>query len=255
VNFQTGKILRSADLKRLNPELELFLNSARPEFNGQLVAVSPDWSKAYAFPADTFKANACPPPPRGSWVDEQGKGRIEVSLCSGGWIATNAWIAVATPEEAESDWKPRFSLPRDFTAGEKDRQRKLYGGTADSSEARPPILTRQQLSATEYRQANFLRSHPGGKILRAENPDSVFLLSRVGTELFAPYTLARLSPTGDAIWNADTGIGRLEQVLPGAEVIALIGERPPIPNKVPEPILVLVNVATGSTNTVSLWRR
>ena len=255
VNLNNGKILRSADLKRLNPELELFLNSARPEFHGQLMAVSPDWSSAYAFPVDSFKANACPPPPRGSWVDEQGNGRIEVSLCSGGWIATNAWIAVATPEEAESDWKPGFSLPREFNAGEKDRQRMLFGGTAEPSETRSPILTRQRLSATEYRQATFLRSHPRGKILRAENPDSVFLLSRVGTELFAPYTLTRLSSTGNAIWNAATGIGRLEQVLPGTEVIALIGERSPIPNKVPEPILVLVNVATGGTNTVSLWRK
>ncbi|MBN9692363.1 MAG: hypothetical protein J0M24_19110 [Verrucomicrobia bacterium] len=255
VNFQTGRILRSADLKRLNPELELFLNSARTEFNEQLVAVSPDWSKAYAFPVDTFKANACPPPPRGSWVDEQGNGRIEISLCSGGWIATNAWIAVATAEEAESDWRPRYSMPREFNAGEKDRLRTLYGGTADAREARPPILTRQRLSATEYRQANFLRSQPRGKILRVQNPDSVFLLSRLGTELFAPYTLTRLSPTGEAIWKATTGIGRLEQVLPGTEVIALIGERPPIPNKVPEPILVLVNVATGSTNSVSLWRK
>jgi hypothetical protein len=46
----------------------------------------------------------------------------------------------------------------------------------------------------------------------------------------------------------------LKQVLPGADSIALIGERPPVPSKVSEPILVLFNTTTGATNIVSLWR-
>ena len=254
VNLKTGKILREADLKRLNPELEVFLNSAKPQFTDRFVAVAPDWSYAYEFPAETFKANACPPPARGSWIEEQSSGRIEHSLCSGGLISANDWIAVATAEDARSDFKPGFSLPRDFTAGEKDRSRQLYRGTADSTQARPPIQSSQRISEAEYRQANFLRANPGGTILRAQNPDSVFLLYRTGTELFAPHTLTRLAPDGKAIWDAATGIGRLEQVLPGENTIVLKGERPPVPNKVSEPILVLINTTTGAPHTVSFWR-
>ena len=232
----------------------MFLNSARPEFAERFVAVSPDWSYAYEFSGETLKASMCQPPSRAGWIDEQRSGRIEGSLCSGGLISANEWIAVATPDDAKSDFKPGFSLPRDFTAGEKDRPRQLYRGTADTSEARPPIQSVARISETEYRAANFLRSKYSGGLLRAPNPDSVFLIHRSGTELFAPYTLTRLSPDGKVIWNAETGIGRLEQVLPGDKTIALKGERTPIPNKVPEPILVTIDAITGIANTASLWR-
>ncbi|HMP84899.1 MAG TPA: hypothetical protein PKA41_19580 [Verrucomicrobiota bacterium] len=255
VNLKTKRIASGSDLRKANPELELFLASAKPDFTDRFVAVSPDWSQAYAFSAETLKATACPPPPRAGWMEDQNKGRLEGSLCSGGVIGSNEWIAVATPDDARSDFKPGFSISRDFTAGEKDRNRQLYRGTADYSEKRPPIRSFARLTDTEYRAANFLRVKPGSDILRATNPESVFLIHRAGTELFAPHTLTRLTPDGIELWNAATGIGRLEQVLPGADSIALIGERPPVPNKVSEPILVLVNTATGTTSTVSLWRK
>jgi hypothetical protein len=254
VNLKTGRIVSEADLRKLNPELDLFLNSARPEFTDRFVAVSPDWSAACAFSAETFKATAVAPPPRGSWMDERFKDRIEGSLCSGGLISASEWMAALTDADAKSDFKPGFSLPRDFTAGEKDHVRQLYRGKADTSQSRPHVEICERVGATEYRAANFLRAKPGGALLRASNPGSVFLLHRTGTELFAPFTLTRMSSDGKPLWSIATGIGRLQQVLPGADSIALIGERPPVPNKVPEPILVLVSVATGSTNTVSLWR-
>jgi hypothetical protein len=161
---------------------------------------------------------------------------------------------VVTAEDARRDFKPGFSLPRDFTAGEKDHPRKLFHGVADTSQPRSRFTGAEQLGATEYRAANFLRSQPGGTILRASDPDSVFLLHRNGAELFAPFSLTRLAPNGSPLWNAASGIGRLTQILPGTETIALIGERPPVPNQVPEPILVLVTAASGEVRTVSLWR-
>lgn len=254
VNLRTKRVARTQDLRKANPELEMFLNSARPEFAERFVAVSPDWSYAYEFSGETLKASMCQPPSRAGWIDEQRSGRIEGSLCSGGLISANEWIAIATPDDAKSDFKPGFSLPRDFTAGEKDRARQLYRGTADTSEARPRIQSVTRVSETEYRAANFLRAKSGGSILRTANPDSVFLIHRNGTELFAPYTLTRLSLDGKVIWNAATGIGRLEQILPGDKAIVLKGERTPGPNKVPEPILVLVDAATGASKAVSLWR-
>lgn len=255
VNLKTKRIARGDDLRKANPELELFLPSARAEFTDRFVAVSPDWSQAYAFSAETLKATACLPPPRKSGLEALAQDRIEGSLCSGGLVSSSEWIAVATAADAKSDFKPGFSLPRDFTAGEKDEVRQLYCGKVETSESRPRIETSERLSVTECRAATFLRTKPGGVILQAENPDSLFLLHRTGKELFAPFTLSRIAPDGKPIWDAATGIGRLQQVLPGADSIALIGERPPVPDKVPEPILVLINTASGATNTVSLWRR
>lgn len=254
VNLKTKRIARETDLRKANPELELFLASAKPDFTDRFVVVSPDWSQAYSFSAETLKATACLPPPRKSGLDALGQDRIEGSLCSGGLVSTSEWIAVATAADAKSDFKPGFSLPRDFTAGEKDHVRQLYYGKADTSGARPRIESSERLSETEYRAATFLRAKPGGAILQATNPDSLFLLHRTGQELFAPFTLTRLASDGKSIWDTATGIGRLQQVLPGTDSVALIGERPPVPNKVPEPILVLVNIATGATSTISLWR-
>lgn len=254
VNLKTRRIAREADLRKANPELEVFLSSAKPQFDGRFVAVSPDWSRAYEFSGETLKASACAPPARGSWMEEQASVRLEVSLCSGGLISSNEWIAVATPEDAKSDFKPGFALPRDFSAGEKDRARQLYRGTADASATRPRIATSDRVNAVEYRAATFLRAKPAGAILQAGNPASQFLLHRGGPDLFAPFTLTRLASDGKELWNSATGIGRLSQVLPGTATIALIGERPPVPNQVPEPILVLIDATIGATNTVSLWR-
>jgi len=49
-----------------------------------------------------------------------------------------------------------------------------------------------------------------------------------------------LGTDGKASWTTDTGIGRLEQVLPDEGVIAFIGTHPAVPDKLPEPILVMI---------------
>lgn len=254
VNLVTQRVLHETDLRKLNPSLDLFLPSARAEFTDRLIAVSPDRSQAYAFSPETFLATAVPPPPRGSWLDERLEDRLEGSLCSGGLLESGAWFAALAPADAASHFKPGLSLPRDFSAPEKDQPRQLYRGTTDTRASRPRIESCEPVSATEYRAATFLRTQPGGPILRAIQPDGVFLLHRSGPELFAPFLLTRMKPDGQPLWSAATGLGRLQQALPGSDLILLVGERPPVPDKVPEPILVWVNAATGSTNTVSLWR-
>lgn len=254
VNLKRKRIARGADLKKLNPELGLFLNTARATFTGHFVAVSPDWSHAYAFSAETLKASVCPPPPRGSWMDERLNGRVEAGLCSGGLISSNEWIAVLTAGDAQDNFKPGCSLPRDFAADEKEQSRHLYHGRVITSDARPRIDSCERLTAADYLCAAFLRAKPGGALLHLPHPDSVLLLHRPKIGLGEPLALTRVQPDGSAVWECSTGIGRLQQVLPAAESMALIGDRPSTPGKVPEPILVLINNATGATNTISLWR-
>lgn len=254
VNLKTKRISREADLRKANPELELFFASAKPSFTDRFIAASPDWTRAYEFSAETLKASACNPPDRSGWLDEQSKGRLEHSLCSGGLISENEWIAIATPEDAKADFKPGFSLPRDFTAGEKDQQRMLYHGRTDESSPRRKVESATPLSPALYRAAAFLRSEPRGPLLRVGDPNGVFLIHRGGTELFAPFSLTRVGHDGKESWSSTTGLGRVWQILPGGKVIAMTGERTPVPGKASEPILVLLNTATGQTNTISLWR-
>ncbi len=254
VNLRTGRVSREVDLRKANPELELFLASAKPSFDARFVAVSPDWSLAYGFNSETLKASACLPPDRSGWVNEHTKGRLEHSLCSGGWTEAGGWLGLATSEDAKANFNPGTSMPRDFTVNDKDQQRFLYGGTITNAAPRPEYESVRQLSEIPYRAASFLRAEPRGPLLLAADPLSAFMLHREGAELFAPFSLRRVDVQGNPIWNSPTGIARISQVLPGERVLALVGERTPVPEKVPEPVLVLVNAETGSIDTVSLWR-
>jgi hypothetical protein len=61
---------------------------------------------------------------------------------------------------------------------------------------------------------------------------------------------------GNLLWTNDTGLDRftLKQILPGEHVLAFIGTRPPVPNKLSEPLIVLVDSKSGKLTTQSLWR-
>ena len=67
--------------------------------------------------------------------------------------------------------------------------------------------------------------------------------------------VTRVDSAGNSGWSVDTGIGTLRQVLPDPLTPAFIGERPRIPDQVPEPILVVLDAASGRLVTHSLWLR
>ena len=142
----------------------------------------------------------------------------------------------------------------DFSMNPKTEARQLYRGALTTGDVRSRLPVLERISETEYRDGAFVRSARSKAALRLTTPDSVLLTYR---SAFAPkgtLQVARLHPGSQVHWTADSGIGRLLQILPGTNVMAFIGERPPVPNKVSEPILVLINTATGATNTISLWR-
>jgi hypothetical protein len=66
---------------------------------------------------------------------------------------------------------------------------------------------------------------------------------------------ARIDSSGAVAWSVDTGIGKLLQVLPDPTTPAFVGERPRIPDKLSEPILVIVDAVTGKVTTHSLWMK
>lgn len=254
VNLKTKRVTRFKELQRANPQLHVFLNTARFEFTNQLVAVSPDWQQAYAFAADTLRANSCPPPSRGGWISSMSNQNPHGSLCSGGLLSPTDWFGTLAAQDLSSSFKPGFSLPREFPVNPKDQPRQLFRGRIETNEVRPRIAAMDRISEVSYRSAVILRETNDAALLRLGNPDSVLMLHRASTELTAPFVLARITPEGKPIWTADTAIGTLKQILPDTNLVALIGERPSISNKLPEPILVFVNTTTGATNTVSLWR-
>ncbi|MBL9172877.1 MAG: hypothetical protein JNL10_05025 [Verrucomicrobiales bacterium] len=250
IDLTTGRVLRSADLAALNGGLGGFLTTARFHFDGRLVAVAPDEHQAYVFPVDSFKAIACPPPPRGTWMDEQVKSRFESSLCSGGWLSAGEWLALAPRDDPRDLPEPGKRLPRDFSPGRMDRKLSVFRGTADPSLEHATIQACRRISDAEYPSGVLLRSRPGGDLLQLRGPDSVLLLSwKQGG-----YQMTRLSPGGEAIWSMPTGLGQLMQVLPGTDVVVLVGVPTPTQDRSADPVLLLVEVTTGQIRGLSLWR-
>ncbi len=252
VNLKSKRALRLRDVQRANPGLEQFLAVASFDFEEQLIAVSPDRQQAYAVSAETLKVTSTTAPRRTDWVSPSAG--AEVMLCSGGMIAPGEWIGALAAKELTGSFKPGLSLPRDFSASTGKESRQIHRARIATNDVRPRIETIGRLSETEYRAGAFIRSARGSAILRLTQPDSVLLTWRTSHLKDGTTLVARIEPNGQILWTADTGIDYLKQILPGVEMTAFIGERPPVPGKVPEPILVLVNTATGGITTHSLWR-
>ena len=79
---------------------------------------------------------------------------------------------------------------------------------------------------------NISPRHLGGAILRAKNPGSLFLLHRTGKGIVRAIHIDADGADGKAIWDTATSLRAFAAVLPGMDNIALIGERPPMSNKV-----------------------
>lgn len=97
----------------------------------------------------------------------------------------------------------------------------------------------EPISENSYQNGTLVRDAQGVTLLRLAAPDSVLLTHRSSTGPAGTLLVTRLGTDGKTGWATDTGIGRLEQVLPDERIIAFIATRPAVPNKVPEPILVM----------------
>jgi hypothetical protein len=111
------------------------------------------------------------------------------------------------------------------------------------------------VSADEYLEAAFLRGARDSGPLRLPGPDSLVLTYKSGPWPKGTLMAARADAAGKLLWRADTGIGTLEQFLPGEPSIAILGRGPKTPDRVEDPVLAIVNTATGAVFTSILWRR
>jgi hypothetical protein len=104
--------------------------------------------------------------------------------------------------------------------------------------------------------AAFVREGVDGPKLTLTQPDSALLTFwRKQDFLRRMLFVSRVDPSGKTLWETETGVGDLQQVLSDRSVVAFIGTRPRVPDKVPEPILTLIDNSTGAATSHSLWIR
>jgi hypothetical protein len=252
VHLPTRRVITARELREENPALGEFWTTARFDFDVQLFAISPERRQAYAIDTTTLQARPAEAPKRTGWVNPSRP--PELLLCSGGLMAENEWFGVLGTKDLANSFKPGFSAPRENAVNPANEARRLYVARLTKSDTRFRIESVHPVADVTFQNAAMVRRADGSTVLRLANPDSVLMTHRSGLAANATTLVTRIDAKGQSIWSTDTGIGRLVQILPDDRIIAFIGTRPPIPDKVSEPILVLVNTSTGAVTTHSLWR-
>jgi len=149
-----------------------------------------------------------------------------------------------------SDWK-HFSEVDPITL--KATPVRQAGITPSDSRVESFLKT---LAKDGYLNPSFVRSGPNTEPLRLSDPAGFLMVYTEKPGLGATLMVARVTAEGKVIWKADTGIDRisLKQILPDKSFPAFVGTRPPVPDKVSEPLVVIINTQSGEISPRSLWR-
>lgn len=200
-----------------------------------------------------------PPPPSKRTSALPIDPKVEHNLAAGLFTEATAWLGLHSATEAEREYSPGRYVKRIVQAEGGREPRRLYRGVlgGEAIAGRYPVVSMQQLGDREYLSAAFVRPDDSSEPLRFTDPDGALMVFTSAPGLAGTLVAARVDLNGAVLWSTDTGIDRfsLKQILPGESSTAFVGTRPPVPNEVSEPLLVIVNHADGSLRTVSLHVR
>jgi len=224
------------------------------EFDQRLRIMTADRQRVYEVTPETLQAVLANPRRANSPFDSTSQD----FLSSGVRISPTEWLGVLSPKAAAVVYKPKAWLSRSNRADDAKEQRSFYrlqlGPELDRGNRE--ILSQERVSADEYFNAAFVRAGPDADPLRLSGPDGFLMIYTSRPGLGGTLVVAHMDTVGKILWSTDTGIDRfkLSQILPDPRFIAFIGTRPPVADKVSEPILIIVDSQSGAASAVSLWQ-
>ena len=258
VDLRTFDVVRSADLHELNPSLDpmWFEDSRGMEvIDGRLRMLASDRSAAYALDPATRKATAVEPRPSTRYPFAPA---LTNYLAAGLYTSPTSWLGLHSPKELEGEFKVKRWVRPVEGADDAKEMRRLCKAKLDpvSDDRSHRILSIAPIGDTTYLNAAFLRMDEQAEPLRASDPDGAFMIWTSAPGLIGTLMVARVDTEGKILWATDTGIDRfkLSQILPGATTTAFVGPRLPIPDKLSEPLLVIIDHRTGKASTIPLWQ-
>lgn len=179
-------------------------------------------------------------------------------LAAGYLLGADHWLGLLASAEVERSYGPRQFVRRlvPSTPGKAARRFQRADVEADSSGQYFRVARIAELRGEEYHQAAFLRQDRHKEPFRLQDPPGAVLLYTATSATGGTLVVARSTDDGQLLWQIDTGLHRflLQQILPGATATVFVGTRPPQPDRVPEPLVVVVEHQTGAMRTFSLWR-
>lgn len=179
-------------------------------------------------------------------------------LSAGYHIGPGSWLGLHSAAEMEGEFAPKKFVRRVAQQEEAKQSRRFYRGALDApvNDDYHRILSMTPIGDTEYLNAAFLRMDDASEPLRMTDPDGALMIFTSDPGLQGRLIVARVDTGGNIIWQVDTGIDRfkLSQLLPSKDSFAFVGTRPSVPDRVSEPLLVIVDNGTGATKSISLWQ-
>ena len=264
VNLQTYARVTDDDVKAANPGLDArWIDDTRriDVVDGRLQMLSDDHREARALDPASLRASPVPPKNVARPLSEP---PLTLHMAAGLRVSNTSWLGLQSDADLAGAYRPGEWLRAVESATDTPRDtRWLVRGTLDpgpsGSGDHRRITAMTPIGDAAYRNASFLRLNETSAPLRLTSPDSALMLhtSGDGTGTSSTLLVSRVDvANGRLMWTADTGIHRfaLAQVLPTERSTVFVGTRPPIPDKVSEPLAVILDHATGELTTHSLWR-
>ncbi len=180
-------------------------------------------------------------------------------LAAGLITGPGTWLGLHSSEELQRDYATGKFVRRVVRQENAKQLRRFHRGTfEDAVDGKyHRIRSMLALDTTGFLNAAFLRMDDRSEPLLVAGPESVLMVHTSAPGAKGTLIVSRVGLDGGSLWSVDTGIDRfrLSQVLPGLEAFAFIGTRPPVPDKVSEPLVVIIDNTTGKAVTRSLWPR
>jgi hypothetical protein len=179
-------------------------------------------------------------------------------LAAGFIVAPGQWFGLHSAEETQGEFAQKKFVQRVESQQNRKQMRRFHRGKLEApvDDKYHRILAMEPISGTEFLNAAFLRMDDKAEPLRLTGPDGALMIHTSQPGPSGTAVIARVDLSGTVIWSVETGIDRfkLAQILPGKESFAFVGTRPPVPDKLSEPLVVLVENSSGKVTRHSLWR-
>lgn len=258
VRVRDNRVVTTDDLRAANPQLDAaWWDDTRgmDVIGTRLHIVSRDRSAAINVDPETLKATPSTPKSANARRLSSAPERF---LAAGLLVAPTRWLGLHSSGELGDEFRPgRWIRPIESADPTRELRRLCAASLeADSSGSRFKILSIEAQVGDEFLNAAFLRSDEMSSPLRLTDPDSALMIYTSAPGLAGTLVVARVDLQGALLWRIDTGLDRyaLRQIIPGEDVFAFVGTRQAVAGKLSEPLLVLVDNASGEMKQHSLWR-
>ncbi len=258
VDLASYEAVTTDDLRKANASTEpsWWEDTRRMDISGgRLQILSSDHREALSVDPATRRATRTEPINVNRPLHSPG---IHHFIAAGFYTSPDTWLALLSPKEMEAEFAPKRWVRPVESADEAKVMRRFYRGTLDpiSDNESHRILAMGPIGDTVLLNAAFLRMDDKSEPLRLSDPPGALMMHTSEPGLKGTLVIARVDTAGAIVWKVDTGIDRfnLQQILPGENAMAFIGPRPQIPDKVSEPLLVIIENSTGKVTSHSLWR-